>query len=242
MHIKEFMNNARVIVVRLIRYNMKIIFANKFIYFLLGAVFIFLSVIAINLFYTKSGFSEEGIYWMLLIPGILIIFYPITFGLQNDADNRMLELVFGIPNYRYKIQFLRISLIFFISFAVLFVFILFCYYLLTPLAVFEMLYQTIFPILFIGSIAFLITTFVRDGSGTAVIMVIIVIISMMLDDFYHAHPEWDIFLNPFSLPENFNETVWAGVVMHNRTYLFIASLIAILYGLLNLQKRERLLK
>lgn len=242
MQLKEFITNAYVVAARLLRYNMKIIFANKFIYFLMGAVFIFISVAAINVFYLKSSPNEESIYWILLLPGILIIFYPITFGIQNDSDNRVLELVFGIPNYRYKVQFLRISLIFFVSFAALFVFILLSYFILTPVAVFEMLYQIMFPILFIGSTAFLITTFVRDGSGTAVIMIIIAVVFMMAGDFFVDNPKWNIFLNPFSIPDNLNETVWTEIVMHNRLYLFAASIFTLLYGLLNLQKRERLLK
>lgn len=42
-------------------------------------------------------------YSMLLVPSILLIFYPTCFGIQNDQDAKTLEIIFGIPNYRYKI-------------------------------------------------------------------------------------------------------------------------------------------
>lgn len=241
MKFRQFLINACVAAVRLLHYNMKIIFADKFIYFLLGAVCIFIAVTAVNLFYIDAALDEETIYWTLLVPGILIIFYPIAFGIQNDSDNRMLELVFGIPNYRYKVQLLRVFLIFITAFTVLFVFILFCNYILIPLTIFEMLYHIIFPILFLGSMAFLITTFIKDGSGTAVIMIITIVVFCIARDFFQSNPKWDIFLNPFSLPQGFSETVWAEIVTQNRIYLLAGSILAILYGLLNLQKREKLL-
>ncbi len=241
MKFRQFLINAYVAAVRLLHYNMKIIFANKFIYFLLSAVFIFVTVTAVNLLYLNTTLDEETIYWTLLVPGILIIFYPITFGIQSDSDNRMLELVFGIPNYRYKVHLLRVLLIFIIAFTVLFIFIILCDFVLIPLTIFEMLYHIIFPILFLGSMAFLITTFIKDGSGTAVIMIITIVVFWIARDFFQSNPKWDIFLNPFSLPQSFSETVWAEIVTQNRIYLFVGSILAILYSLLNLQNRERLL-
>lgn len=31
------------------------------------------------------------------------IFYPAIFGMQNDVDNRILEILFGIPDYKCKV-------------------------------------------------------------------------------------------------------------------------------------------
>ena len=98
MQIRQLLSNINILIIRLIRYNLKVIFANKFIYFLLGAVSIFLTVTAVNLFYGNTAFDEEGMYRTLLLSGILIIFYPVTFGIQNDSDNRMLEIIFCIPS------------------------------------------------------------------------------------------------------------------------------------------------
>jgi len=241
MQLKKYTINIAVLTYKLIRYNMKIIFADKLKYFLSGAFVLFLLITAINLIYLNLPSSEQILFRILLVPGILIIFYPITFGIQNDSDNRMLEIIFGIPNYRYKVQLLRLIIIFLLSAFVLFIFILLNYFAIIPHPVFKMLFHLMFPILFLGSVAFLITTFIRDGTGTSVIMIVIGLIFWIGSDFFQAHPEWNVFLNPFALPEDVTEMVWSRIVTENRIYLFIGSLLALLYGLLNLQKRERLL-
>ena len=38
---------------------------------------------------------------------MLIMFYPIVYNIQNDKDTRMLEIIFGVPDYRYKVYLLR---------------------------------------------------------------------------------------------------------------------------------------
>lgn len=241
MYINESFINLSLIVIRLIQYNLKVIFANKFVYFLSGAVFLFIAITALNLFYINTVFDEEVVYWILLLCGFLIIFYPVTFGIQNDADNRMLEIIFCIPNYRYKVHLFRVILIFSVTAAILFIFIILCHYLLTSILLFEMLSSVMVPVVFLGSAAFLITTFMKDGNTTAVIMILAMILLRSANDFFQNNPEWDLFLNPFSIPRNFNETVWAEIVLQNRIYLLTGSVIALLYGLLNLQKREKLL-
>ena len=97
---------------QIFQYNLKIIFANKFIYFLLGAVVFFLIITIMDLLNPESTLNEQNVYTLLLFPGLLIIFYPITFGIQNDVDSRTIEVLFGIPDYRYKIWLVRLLIIF----------------------------------------------------------------------------------------------------------------------------------
>ena len=101
------------------RYNLIIIFANKFIYFMLAAVGIFLLITIINLFNPDSNPNSALVYYWLLVPGLLLIFYPTVFGIQNDADSRMLEILFGIPNYRYKVWLVRLAVIYIIVYFLL---------------------------------------------------------------------------------------------------------------------------
>ena len=91
----------------MIRYNLKIIFAGRFIWFLLAA-FAFFLFFAIQTVMNRGILSEGIVYNLLIFPGILLIFYPSVFGIQNDDDSRMLEILFGIPNYRYKVWLVRL--------------------------------------------------------------------------------------------------------------------------------------
>jgi len=242
MQYRPFIRNTLTVSRRLFKYNFKVIFGNKFLYFIVGATVVYILITAVSLFYMKSSPNEATIFWNLLIPGILVIFYPVTFGIQNDLDNRMLEIIFGIPNYRFKVHLLRLFLIFFLAFAFLFIFTTLNSFIIANIAIFSMVYHLMFPVLFLGSLAFMISTLVKDGSGTAVIMLIIGVSFWIAGDFFVNHPTWNIFLNPFTVPENVNETVWAEIITKNRIYLLIGSILVIPYGLLNLQRREKLLE
>ena len=55
-------NSKPMTIVQFVRYNLKVIFANKFIYFLLAAIAIFLLITVINLLDTESSFETGSVY------------------------------------------------------------------------------------------------------------------------------------------------------------------------------------
>jgi len=238
MNYRAFVNNFVSMIISIFRYNLKIIFANKFVYFLLAAVAIFLLVTTINLLSAESSPTEGTIYYLLLVPGILIIFYPTTFGIQNDVDTRMIEILFGIPNYRYKVWLVRMALIYVVVFVILVILSIVSSAALVNIPIFKMVFQLMFPIFFIGSLAFMISTVIRNGNGTAVVMIIIGMTFFILSGQLEAS-RWNLFLNPFAMPSNVNQAVWMETTFNNRIYLLIGIAISILVGLLNLQKREK---
>ena len=231
------LKNLMDITIKLIRYNLKIIFANRFIYFLLAAFAFFLAVTVISLF-SDSNPTAGSVYYLLLLPGILLIFYPTTFGIQNDVDARMIEIIFGIPNYRYKVWLIRLILICFLVFIILLILSSLSSLALVSLPVLEMAYQLMFPIVLLGSLAFLFSTLVRSGNGTAVVMVVIGM-AFWISSGILEQSKWNLFLNPFLLPSDMNETIWADVMLNNRILIAAGTILAILWGLFNLQKREK---
>ena len=92
---------------KLTKYNIKIIFGNKFLYFVLSAVGFYILTVALSLISDDEITTASG-YNMLLVPSILLIFYPACFGIQNDQDAKIIEIIFGIPNYRYKVWLFRL--------------------------------------------------------------------------------------------------------------------------------------
>ena len=238
MNLRRASVNSLNIFDRLVRYNLKIIFANKFLYFLLTAVAIFLGVSVINLINAATAPSEASAFWLLLVPGILLIFYPATFGIQNDIDARMIEILFGIPNYRYKVWLVRFGLIAAVTFLIQLGMTVLYAVVLGDIAILTMTTHVMFPVLFIGALAFMLSTIVRSGNGTALVMVVIGIGLWLMKD-QIGSTEWYVFFNPFALPDDVNEIVWSGMVLRNRLYLIAGTFIAVLWGLLNLQKRER---
>ncbi len=231
------MMNKLNIAFRMINYNLKIIFANKFIYFMIAAIAFYLMVTLIMLF---SDFipSEEHIYNSLIFPGFLLLFYPVLFNIQNDKDSRMLEIVFSIPNYRYKIYLMRFIISMLLLAILIFLMTLFSIFALVQVQVFSMVYQIMFPLFFMACLAFLFTTIVRNASGAAVIMVIIGLFFWILSEPL-LYNKWNIFLNPFRVPTEISYSIWTNIIFQNRIMLLVGSAVALLWAMFNLQRREK---
>jgi len=226
--------------VSLARYNMKIIFGGKFIYFILAA-FIFFLVFGIILALESGDMRLEDMYGLLAFPAILLVFFPSVFGIQSDADQRTLEIIFGIPDYRYKVWLVRYLMILLLVFLLLFPFAGLAYYALMSFPVLKMVLHLMVLVIFVSALGFCLSTLVKNGNATAVIMVILgLFLLILIDELYTS--KWNIFLNPFITPRGLNEIVWREIVRQNRIFMGIGSLVFILLGLLNLQRREKFLR
>jgi hypothetical protein len=221
----------------MIRYNLKIIFANRFIWFLVSA-FAFFAFFAIQNVINRNNIVDGTIYNLLIFPGMLLIFYPSAFGIQNDDDSRMLEILFGIPNYRYKVWLVRLIMIYVLIFFIILLFAGIASVVLYKINIIEMSYQLMYPIVFMGSMAFMFSTVVKNGNGTAVVMVLIGVALIILADALER-TQWNVFLNPFEIPNSMNQVIWQGIISKNRIFLGVGMVVFILYGLFNMQKREK---
>ena len=246
---------------RLVRYNLKIIFAGKFFWFLLAS-FGFFAFFMFQLAWNRGEINESAIYSMLLFPCLLLIFYPVVFGIQNDEDNRILEIIFGIPNYRFKVWGFRMLMVYVANFFILIIFAYIGRILLYPINIVEMAAQLIFPMLFFGNLAFMFSTVTRSGNGTAVVMIIAGLLFFIFmnssgggSSFGGGGPGgggnmnnpstgmafsfWNVFLNPFTIPSNLHPMIWQDTIIKNRIFLALGGVVFLLIGLLNLQKREK---
>ncbi len=224
----------------LARYNMRIIFGGKFIYFILAA-FIFFLVFGIIIALDSGDMDMEDVYALLAFPAILLVFFPSVFGIQSDADQRTLEIIFGIPDYRYKVWLVRWIMIILLVFLLLFPFAGLAYYALISFPIIKMILHLMVLVVFVSALGFSLSTMVRNGNATAVIMVVIGLALLILADALEGS-KWNIFLNPFDIPRNVNEIVWQETIRQNRIIMGIGSLVLILLGLLNLQSREKFLR
>ena len=220
-----------------IRYNIKIIFANKFIYFLIAAFAFFFMVTGIMLF-TDSSPEEADIFSTLIFPGVLILFYPVIYNIQSDKDTRMLEILFGIPNYRYKVYLVRFLLSILLLLLIMFLMSWISVFAIIRIPVFHMVYELMYSLIFLASLAFLLASLIKNASGAAVVMVIIGIAFLILAEPLESS-KWNIFLNPFNVPGDMSYSIWQNVIFQNRMMLVVGSIISILWSLINLQKREK---
>jgi hypothetical protein len=222
---------------KMILYNLRIIFANKFIWFLVGSVLFYLGLSVIYVF-SNDVSKMEDLYGVFLFSGILLVFYPSVFGIQNDQDARTIEILFGIPNYRYKVWLVRVLLIFVIAYLIMLVFTWLSSLLIVKFRFVNMTTQVMVPVIFLGMMAFMLSTVVRNGNGTAVIMIIFGLFFMILGDALRKS-QWNVFLNPYQTTWDVNETTWAIITAKNRIILVTLTILFFLAALFNLQKREK---
>ena len=225
------------LVFRIVKYNLKVIFAGKFIWFLLAA-FGFFGFFLFQSAWNRDEINEALIYNLLTFPGMLLIFYPSVFGIQNDEDSRILEILFGIPDYKYKVWGVRLLMIYVAIYFILIVFSCVASILMYPVNPFVMSAQLMFPILFFGNLAFMFSTIIRNGNGTAVIIIILGILLLIFSEVL-SRTLWNVLLNPFETPRNFLPAIWAGTIIKNRIFLIAGGIVWMMAGLLNLQKREK---
>jgi MFS family permease len=180
----------------------------------------------------------EDLYGVFIFSGVLLVFYPSVFGIQNDQDARTIEILFGIPNYRYKVWLVRIMLIFSIAFFIMLIFTFVSSLLIVNFRFVNMTLQVMIPVIFLGMMAFMLSTVVRNGNGTAVIMIIFGLFFMILMDPLRKS-QWNVFLNPYEPSYDVSETSWAIIMLKNRIILITGSVLFLLSALFNLQKREK---
>jgi ABC-type transport system involved in multi-copper enzyme maturation permease subunit len=180
----------------------------------------------------------EDLYSIFLFSGVLLVFYPSVFGIQNDQDARTIEILFGIPNYRYKIWLVRIVLIFIIAFLIMLVFTFLSSVLIVKFRVVNMTGQVMAPVIFLGVMAFMLSTIIRNGNGTAVVMIVFGLLFLVLSGTL-SRSQWNVFLNPYSVPRDLNEVSWSIISFKNRVILICGTIVFLMAALYNLQKREK---
>lgn len=231
------MKSSLLLLYRLIIYNVKVIFGNKFVYFVVAAFLFFAFIITLSIF-DDPEFDESVIFGFLVFPGLLLIFYPMAYGIQNDDDSKMLETIFGIPNYRYKVWLVRFILTIGIAAVILTVLGNLANLTLHRFDIFPMIGQVLFPITFLSSVAFMLSTLIKNGNGTAIVLVIVSFVFFLFAEPLE-YSVYNIFLNPFSEPRQMSEFIWLSIIYKNRMYLMILSILCLLYGMFNLQFREK---
>lgn len=224
-------------IAKLTRYNIKIIFGNKFMYFVLSAVGFYILTVGISLFSDNEITMASG-YNMLLVPSILLIFYPTCFGIQNDQDAKIIEIIFGIPNYRYKIWLFRLLIAYVICFILTLILAAATNWGVVEVPPFDLTLQIMVPSLFVGMLCFMLSTMVRNGNGTAVLIIVLGLIFFVLNNILGVS-KWNVFLNPFDVPLDKNPEIFYNTLFNNRLIILLASFIFLLTGLYKTQNREK---
>jgi hypothetical protein len=221
-----------------VRYSAYQNFSGRALGFIGLAVFAFLGIVVFSLMSRSAARGPEQVYNYLLIPAVLLTFYPAAFAIQSDKDAEMIETLFGIPDHRYKVWLVRLVTLWFLVAGILFCLALFCRIGLTEFPVGTMVLQIMFPVLFLASLAFFLACLTRSGNGTAVILVMVLLVFWALGGTLKGS-SWFLFHNPFAGVSPLPAIVWKKITLSNRLYLSIGSVFLLMLALMRLQNRER---
>lgn len=219
------------------RYNATQVFAGKFAYFLLLALLVFCTVVVVQTAQEEVPPNAAAIYYYLLVPGVMLVFYPAAYCVQGDVDARMLETLFGIPDYRYKVWVVRLAVQQLVVAVLILGLAALCQVALADFSIWLMLFHVMFPILFLGGLGFMAATLTRSGNGAAAVLLIVGLIGWIMTEPLQGS-RWNLYLNPFETAQGYESLAQETAVFYNRVYLLVGSGLAILTGLLKLQKRE----
>jgi hypothetical protein len=150
----------------------------------------------------------------------------------------MIETLFGIPDYRYKVWLARNLTQYLVVAALLVLLALFCRAALADFGVGSMMFHLMFPIVFLGSLGFMTSAITRSGNGTAAVMVVLVMFFWIAAEPLHGS-RWNLFHNPFARVDQYEVVLWAETTLYNRIYILLGSAVAMMFGLLRLQHREK---
>ena len=220
------------------RYNALHIFGGRFVIFLGLALGLFFLVLLIGLLGRGGTPNSERLYNSLLAPGILLVFYPAVYGIQRDMDTRMVETLFGIPDYRYKVWLTRLVSLYLIIAGLMFGLVLLCRIALADFPLWRMTFHVMMPLVFLGSLAFFLSAQTTSGNVTAVILVVFLLFFWALGEEIQDSA-WYLFHNPFRSAESLQSVLWAQTTFYNRLYLILGSAVTTLFALLRLQNREK---
>jgi len=221
-----------------IRYSAYQNFSGRAPAFIGLAVAVFLAVVVFNLMSRSAARGPEQVYNYLLIPAVLLTFYPSAFAIQSDKDAEMIETLFGIPDHRTKVWLARLATLVVLVAGIIFFLAVFCRIGLTEFPLGTMVVQLMFPVLFLASLAFFLACLTGSGNSTAVILVLILLLFWALAGTLKGS-SWFLFHNPFAGVSQLQTLVWKKITLANRLYLSIGSIFLLMLALLRLQNRER---
>ena len=105
------LKNRLINVYQMIKLNQRFIFSQRFLYFFGGVLIYFLIIGLVN--YFKSGaerMGEGGVFiWLLVIPGIALVFYPSMSIVASEIENRTIEMIFSTAESKYRVWLARIG-------------------------------------------------------------------------------------------------------------------------------------
>lgn len=223
--------------------NVKLLFSNRFFYFILGIILYFGIVTFIN-YLTEPGdqIVGENVYIAIIVlPFLVLTVFLSSFILPSEMENNTIESLFSISGSIYKVWLIKIAVMYVaLSLLILFLEIL-TYFMITDFKILNTYFQSLFPLYFTGGMTFYFAVRFRSNAVGAILSGIVLLMFLFLSEPLYQ-TKFYLYLNPMENPRNINGYVWSRTIIENRIGMVLFGSILYYLGLSKVKFREKFIQ
>jgi hypothetical protein len=180
---------------------------------------------------------------ILSLPLVLLVVFLGSQVVASDQENRSLEVVLAMPRGRVMVWVGRIVVAIVFAWAVSLLLAVLSWFFVAGFNLPGVWASTLFPLMFFATLAFCLAVLMRSGTAGALVASLLLIVIFITNQGWRAsflvyiYP----FLNAWLPPSEMLASDWTREVVANRIGVTIASAAFLLFGMLGMRRRERLL-
>jgi len=224
----------------LIKLNTKVLFSNKFLYFLIG-IFLYFGVVCTINYFTDPGdyIKGEHIYIaVLLVPMIILTVFLSALIVPSEIESNTIESLFSVSGSIYKVWIIKIVVMYISLSLLLLILEILSYFMIADFPILKNFVMSLFPLYFIGGMTFFFASKYRSTGVAGIISGIVLLIFMFLAEPLE-HSRFFLYLNPMITPRDINNYVWTRTVIENRIGMVIFGSFFYYLGLSRLKFKEK---
>ncbi|MCA9731397.1 MAG: hypothetical protein H6696_13215 [Deferribacteres bacterium] len=231
------------IVFETFRLNTRLIFSNRFIWFLLGLLAWCIFQYVIN--YQREIYqrmSADYIFFVVMqLPlSAFAVFLNMSL-ISSEKDNRTLEITFTTAGSRYKVWLVRFGSLCVLFFLLSLTLSYIGYYFFVDLPVWAMAFHAYVPTFFISGMVFYFAVKLRSGLAAGMVSGILLFFMFIFNEPLRS-TRYALYFNPFTVPHNVDSSVWYDWTWQNRIGLIVLGGLFIFAALRGMGNREKLLR
>jgi len=237
---KVTLKNRLINFYHVIRLNEKFIFSQRFLFFFGGVLLYFIIFCVVNYFKSSAErIGEGGIFmWLLIIPGIALIFYPSMSIITSEIENRTIEVIFSTADSRYRVWLARIFTLYLSLALIIFVLCGLSFIFISDFPFWGSFFHSLFPPIFISSVIIMLSVIFGSANAAGLVSLIIILFLFIIYEPLSS-TGFNLFLNPYIKPPNIDYKLWGNIIWYNRIGILILSGFMLYYSMFKLNKREK---
>jgi hypothetical protein len=227
----------------ILRLQARVIFSQKFVWFLAGIVAYFVVIYIVN--YNQpmiDRMAQEDVFnWLLQFPLSALAVYLNMQLITSEKDNRTLEVMFTTAGSRYKVWLLRVGTLNAILLALSLGLSALAFFTFTDVPIFGMALNAFVPTFFVGNMTLYFAVRFRSGFAAGMVSAGLLVVLLMFSELYNE-TRYFLYFNPYDVPRQLDPETWNWWMWQNRMAVLLLGSFLLFSALRGMEVRERLLR